>query len=144
MTRAALWIFLLCAPATAETLLSPSQFEQDAAGKTLYFRDTNGDFSAEQYRPDRRVTLLHETGSCMTGRWEPRGDEICFVYVEDPDRWHCWHYIEATDGGRLHRLTNEASAVYELFIVGEDTSPLECPGPGVGVSYTPSSPKSEP
>lgn len=125
-------------PSLAETQLTPEQFERDAAGKTLYFRDSNLDYSAEQYFPDRRVVLLHMGGQCMHGRWEPVGDQMCFLYEEDPGRWHCWHYIETPTGERLHRFVDEADeAPFELTIIKENAEPLQCPGPAIGVSFRP-------
>ncbi len=123
-------------PVSGETLLSPEQFEQDATGKTLYFQDTNLQYSAEQYHPNRRVTLLHLGGSCMHGRWEARDDQMCFFYDEDPGRWHCWHYIERDNGERLHRFVGEPEEpVFELKIVTENRTPIDCPGPAIGVSF---------
>lgn len=123
-------------PVTAETMLSPEQFARDATGKTIYFRDTNLQFSAEQYFADQRVTLLHLGGNCMQGRWEERDEQMCFLYDEDPGRWHCWHYIERADGKRLHRFVGAPDEpLFELMIIKEDRAPLNCPGPAIGVSY---------
>jgi len=140
MIRTAICLFVatLASPLAAETRLTPEQFERDSAGKTIYFRDTDRQFSAEQYLPDRRVVLLHLGGTCMHGFWRPEGDQMCFIYDVDPGRWHCWHYIQTPAQERLHRFVDETGPTdFELTIIKEDTKPLDCPAPPLGVSFTP-------
>lgn len=129
--RAALLWLLLAGPACAQSVVLPvEQFEAEAAGKTLYTRynsDGGLSYAAEHHFRDRRVTLLHANGKCHSGRWEPRGDQICYIYTDQPDKWHCWTYHSDGTETRSFRLArSEPDAPPNLTVVKTDDQPLYC------------------
>ncbi len=124
----------------AQQQLSAEQFEAEAAGKTIYTRGRNFSYGAEHHFTDRRVTLLFTSGECMSGRWEPRGDQICYSYLHEPGRWHCWTYHATDAGDRLFRLVPDATdgdRVTELSVVKTDLNPLHCQSEFFGAGYAP-------
>jgi len=75
-----------------------------------------------------------ETITCERGAWYNEGDMICFAY-ETQSSPQCWHFLEKS-GERRARVIG-ADPANDLVVAGQDQVALNCPGPGVGVSYTP-------
>ena len=121
------------APAN-ERIISAEEFDSFASGSTLYFNRAGQPYGAEEYKDDRRVIWTFLDGTCERGAWYDQGDQICFVY-ETQSEAQCWHFIER-DGVKRARVIGDIPS-NDLFVVGQDNRRLECPGPGVGVSYTP-------
>jgi hypothetical protein len=118
----------------SERILSAAEFEAFAGGTTLYFDRQGQPYGAEEYKPDRRVIWTFLDGTCERGAWYNEGDKICFVY-ETQTNAQCWNFLEAA-GQKRARVVGDAPS-NDLFVVGQDNRKLSCPGPGVGVSYTP-------
>ncbi|MEM9584246.1 MAG: hypothetical protein AAGA08_14145 [Pseudomonadota bacterium] len=121
-------------PSAAETILSAQEFEAMTTGKTLYFNRFGEPYGAEQYFADRRVIWTFLDGRCERGAWYNEGDTICFVY-ETQSEAQCWKALKINGKTRVRILGDVPSN--DLVVVGEDQADLHCPGPGVGVSYTP-------
>lgn len=119
---------------TDEEIMTPEAFEQFVSGSTLYFNRRGDPYGAEQYLPDRRVIWTFLDGRCERGAWFSEGDTICFAY-ETQSSPQCWNFLDRS-GERRARVIG-ADPANDLVVVGQDQSALDCPGPGVGVSYTP-------
>jgi hypothetical protein len=117
-------------PALAETPLSAEGFEAHVTGKTLTYRQFDGIFGIEEYLPDRRVRWSVAPNLCQYGIWYPDGDDICFVYEDDPIP-ACWTFW-LEDGALVVRSVNGAPGA-ELYEIEASAEPLPCPGPDVGV-----------
>ena len=135
MTRLALILCLLALPATAQEAdidappLSIEAFEAYVTGKTLSYADQNGVWGTEQYLPNRRVVWAFTEDICQYGTYHAEGDQICFVYDNDPTP-QCWTFWQGKDG--LEALFAGDSAT-QLSEVKQSDEPLGCPGPDVGV-----------
>lgn len=123
----------VAAPLSAQEIMAPDAFEAFTSGKTLYFSKKGEPYGAEQYFNDRRVIWTFLDGRCERGAWFAEGEQICFVY-ETQDSAQCWYFLETEDGKRARVVG--ADPEDDLTVEGEDTRDLNCPGPGVGVSYT--------
>ena len=88
--------------------------------------------------PDRRVIWTFLDGQCERGAWYNEGSTICFAY-ETQNQPQCWNFIE--DGENRRARVIGADPANDLVVVGQDKTTLDCPGPGIGVSYTPAPPK---
>ncbi|MEM6407042.1 MAG: hypothetical protein AAF700_01355 [Pseudomonadota bacterium] len=117
-----------------ERIITPQEFEDFTSGTTLYFNRGGQPYGAEEYLNDRRVIWTFLDGTCERGAWYSEGDQICFVY-ESAIAAQCWHFVEA-GGDKRARVVGDPPE-NDLYVVGQNTEPLHCPGPGVGVSYTP-------
>ncbi|MCY4335380.1 MAG: hypothetical protein OXC60_12020 [Litoreibacter sp.] len=117
-----------------ERILSAAEFEAYTAGTTLFFNRGGRPYGAEEYLPDRKVIWTFLDGTCERGAWFNEEEQICFVYESDSAS-QCWHFLEA--GGQKRARIIGDPPERDLYVVGQNTQPLSCPGPGVGVSYTP-------
>ncbi|WP_146174160.1 hypothetical protein [Litoreibacter ponti] len=124
----------LPAPALAERIMTAKEFSDFVTGTTVYFERRGQPYGAEQYRSTREVIWTFLDGQCQRGTWFAERDEICFLYDGLPDA-QCWHFIEDGDTRRA-RLVGDPPED-DLVVVGQDNQLLDCPGPDVGVSYTP-------
>jgi hypothetical protein len=128
---------LLCClalPVQAETILSPSEFEAFANGKTLYFSRAGQPYGAEQYLRNRKVIWAFTDGQCAFGEWFAQNDQLCFLYDGRTDAV-CWHYVQ-TDAGKAVRVVGDDPS-NDLLVVGHDEEHLQCAAPNVGVKYVP-------
>lgn len=117
--------------------MTPDAFEAFVSGSTLYFNKRGQPYGAEQYMPDRRVIWTFLDGRCERGAWFNEGNNICFAY-ETQSQAQCWTFLESAGDKRARVLG--AAPEDDLFVVGQDDTDLDCPGPGIGVSYTPALP----
>ncbi|WP_299190920.1 hypothetical protein [uncultured Litoreibacter sp.] len=118
----------------SENIMSAETFESFVKGTTLYFNRGGQPYGAEQYKSDRRVIWTFLDGRCERGAWYNDGATICFVY-ETQSEAQCWNFLES--GGQKRARVIGADPADDLFVVGQDKRDLSCPGPGVGVSYSP-------
>lgn len=121
-------------PQLAESTMSAAAFEAFTKGSTLYFNRYGAPYGAEQYKDDRRVIWTFLDGRCERGAWYSEGDTICFAY-ETQSEAQCWNFLEI--GGEKRARVVGDDPGNDLLVVGQDKADLDCPGPGVGVSYTP-------
>lgn len=120
----------LCMPASAETQLTPTEFEAYATGKTLTYAAGGEVYGVEQYLPGRKVRWAFIDDTCRIGHWYEAGPEICFVYEHDSTP-QCWTFhLDAS--GLKARFTNDPVGT-ELSEVNQTPDPLACTGPDVGV-----------
>lgn len=122
------------APSASETILSAEAFEALTSGKTFYFNRRGEPYGAEQYFEDRRVIWTFLDGRCERGAWYSDNNQICFVY-ETQSEAQCWNVLERGGQTRVRVVGDNPSN--DLIVTGQDTQDLHCPGPGIGVSYTP-------
>lgn len=105
-------------------------FDAYTRGKTLFYGQNGQAYGAEIYFDNRRVRWSFLDGECKDGVWYEEGDQICFVYEDNPDP-QCWAFSQ--DNGRLvARYENlpGSTELYEAVDVGEE---MICLGPEVGV-----------
>lgn len=115
--------------AAAQEPMSAEDFDAYATGKTLSFAKGSEIWGTEQYLPGRRVVWAFSADECQYGVWFPQGDEICFVYDNDPTP-QCWTFWKQGNGLRA-RFTGDPAGT-ELAEVDQSDEPLACPGPDVG------------
>jgi hypothetical protein len=139
--RALITLLVLSAPAQADTVLSPAEFEAFAQGSTVYFSRHGQPFGAEQYLRNQRVIWQFTDGTCEFGEWFTSGDQLCFQYEHQSDAL-CWNFLE-TKAGKAVRVVGDDPA-NDLLVSGQDQEHLKCEAPNVGASYAPYSSKSEP
>ncbi len=118
-------------PALSETPLNAEAFESYVSGRTLTFSFAGQDYGVEQYLPQRRVLWAFIGQECQEGVWYQRADMICFLYDHNPDE-QCWHFFR-TDNGLRGVYVGPDGPGTELYEVKNTTTPMLCPGPGVGV-----------
>lgn len=116
--------------ASAETPMSPDEFDAWSVGKTLDYAVDGQVYGSEAYFPDHRVRDADTGGPCLDGSWHADGDAVCFVYPAR-DGTHCWLYWR--DGDAVFAKPVTAAPEVPAQMVTEATSPLSCPGPDVGV-----------
>ncbi|MFN3992782.1 MAG: hypothetical protein ACK4IU_07705 [Tabrizicola flagellatus] len=112
------------------TPISAEEFEAHVVGKTVTYHQHGLLFGIEEYLPDRKVRWSVTADTCQYGVWYPSGQDICFVYEDDP-KPACWTFW--LNDGALVALSTEAAPGQELYETSADTTPLPCPGPDVGV-----------
>lgn len=118
-------------PASAETPMNAEEFEAHVEGRTLTFSFMGQDYGVEQYLPGRRVLWAFIGEPCQDGIWYQREDMICFLYDENPEE-QCWHFFRTETGLRGVFVGPDGPGT-ELYEVKNNTTPMYCPGPGVGV-----------
>jgi hypothetical protein len=123
-------VALLSWPALADTPLTAEAFEAHVQGRTITYRQFDSIFVVEEYLADRKVRWSVAPNECQYGSWYPDGDDICFVYEYDPTP-SCWTFW--LKDGALVALSVLGEPGQELHEVGNDQTPLPCPGPDVGV-----------
>jgi hypothetical protein len=117
--------------APAQTTVAPEAFEALSEGRTLTFSLGDAFFGAEQYFAGRRSLWLAGDGTCLEGRWYAEGEQICFLYRNDPAP-HCWLFREDAGGYSAHLVEDGAESGLALRLSGMSDEPLACPGPDVG------------
>ena len=110
--------------------LTPEEFEARVTGKTLMYGFEGQPYGGEDYLPDRKVRWSFLDGRCKDGYWYPSGNEICFVYEDNPTP-QCWIFYPRDEGLVAQFANNDE--YQELYQTGETDDPLMCLGPEVGV-----------
>lgn len=122
---------LLAAPAlAAETPLTAEEFDAATRGATITYDYGGGLFGTEEYLENRNVRWAFEGDLCIYGIWYQDGDEICFVYENDPTP-ACWLYF--LDDGKIRGRFMGDGGGWEIVESSRDGGPLPCAGPDVGV-----------
>lgn len=116
--------------ASAQTPMSPEEFETWSTGKTLDYAVDGQVYGSEAYFAGRRVRDADIGGPCVDGSWEADGDAVCFVYPAR-DGTHCWLFWR--DGDAVLAKPLNAAPGDPPQLVTEASAPLSCPGPDVGV-----------
>jgi hypothetical protein len=120
----------LAGPVPARTALTAEAFEAHVTGWTVTYRQGQALFGIEEYLPGRKVRWSVAPGECQYGSWYPEDSFICFVYEDDPVP-HCWTFW--TEDGALVALSDTGQPGEELYEADRSDTPLDCPGPDVGV-----------
>jgi len=129
MTRLIFALIFLAFPAFAQTPMTASEFEAHTSGKTLYYGVGGQRYGVEAYLPDRRVRWSFLDGECKDGAWYPSGDQICFVYDDNPVP-QCWlFYLDGDHLAAQFASGDNPTVLYEIEGAGE----MLCLGPKVGV-----------
>jgi hypothetical protein len=121
---------LAASPVLAEAPLTAEEFDAFSVGKTLDYAVDGVIYGSESYLPERRVIDADIGGPCRPGRWEPHGDQICFIY-DGSTALHCWRFWRRGDG-LLAEITDSPPDAPPITVTIADT-PLACAGPDVGV-----------
>ena len=116
--------------ATAQTPMTPDDFDAWSLGKTLDYAVDGQVYGSEAYLPGRRVRDADTGGPCLDGSWHAEGNAICFVYPAR-DGTHCWLYWR--DGEAVLAKPLNAASEDPAQVVTPAAQPLACPGPDVGV-----------
>lgn len=113
-----------------DTPLTGAEFEAYATGKTLSYAQNGVVWGSEQYLSDRRVIWAFTEDECQYGQWYEEQGNICFLYDNDLQP-QCWRFFREASG--LRAIFMGADGGTSLSEVGQSTTPLNCPGPDVGV-----------
>jgi hypothetical protein len=134
MTRTlALILCLFPLSAQAERIMSPAEFEAYSTGKTIDYEDDFSVWGREEYLPGRRVRFSFSDDECRFGTWYDQGDQVCFVYDDDPGP-KCWTYF--TNGKNVTTVFEGDGPGGTVSTAIPTKEPLVCLGPEVGVSFT--------
>ena len=114
----------------ADAPMTGAEFEAYATGKTLSYAQDGVVWGSEQYLPGRKVIWAFTEDDCQYGRWYEESGNICFLYDNDPDA-QCWKFFREASG--LRAIFLGADGGTSLSEVAQTTTPLNCPGPDVGV-----------
>ncbi|MCG6903123.1 MAG: hypothetical protein LJE68_10615 [Rhodobacter sp.] len=131
MIRLSFAIALTLMPHAAAAEMSASDFEAYVTGRTLTYADRGVVYGIEEYLPNRRVRWAYLGDQCREGYWYEAGEEICFVYENNPDAPQCWQFSQRD--GRLSAIFMGAENGRELYEAKNSDEPLVCLGPDVGV-----------
>lgn len=118
------------AAGAAETPVSPEAFDALSRGKTLVYSDGDRAYGVEQYLPGRKVIWAFLGEECRQGQWYAEGNEICFVYENNPVP-QCWSYFRTAEGLKA-RFRGDPPEL-PMISVAESTGPMPCQGPMLGV-----------
>jgi hypothetical protein len=120
---------LLPFAAAAETPMTAAEFDAFATNRTLNWSNEVEVFGVEEYLPGRRVRWAFVGDICRYGEWYQDGENICFLYDDDPEPkcWTIWG-----EGDTLSAIYRD-DPTQSVKHVDEAKSPLLCRGPDVGV-----------
>ena len=118
------------AAGAAETPVSPEAFDALSRGRTLVYSDGDRAYGVEQYLPGRRVVWAFLGEDCRQGQWYAEGNEICFVYDNNPAP-QCWAYFRTAEGLKA-RFRGDPPEL-PMISVAESDAPMPCQGPMLGV-----------
>lgn len=121
---------LFAGAAPAGEPMNAEAFDRYTRGKTLFYGQDGQTYGAEIYMDNRRVRWSFLDGQCKEGTWYEEGDQICFVYDDNPDP-QCWSFSKKNGRltARFENLPN-ATQLYEAEDIGEE---MVCLGPEIGV-----------
>lgn len=114
----------------ANAPLTGAEFDAYATGKTLSYAQDGFVWGSEQYLPGRKVIWAFTEDDCQYGHWYEDQGNICFLYDNDPAA-QCWKFFREATG--LRAIFMGADGGTSLSEVAQSTTPLNCPGPDVGV-----------
>ena len=131
MRRLIVALALLPTLASAEVPMTGTQFDAYTLGKTLTYGAAGDPYGVEQYLAGRRVVWAFLGDKCRTGSWYEAGEQICFVYDDDPNDPQCWRFFSGS-GGLQAQFSNDPGST-ALIEVEKSADPMACPGPDLGV-----------
>ena len=111
--------------------MTAEEFEAYVTGQTLTYADRGVSYGIEEYLPNRRVRWSYVGDQCQDGYWYDQGEQICFVYEDNPDVPQCWIFTQ--DGGRLSAIFANENDGRQLYEAKKTNEPMRCLGPDVGV-----------
>lgn len=123
-------LLLFVQSASAQTPMTPEEFDRWSTGRTLDYSTDGQVWGSEAYFPDRRVRDADTGGPCRDGYWYADGDAVCFVYPGF-DGTHCWLYWR--DGDAVFAKPVQSAPEDAPQHVTPAAAPLDCPAPDVGV-----------
>lgn len=121
---------IFAAPCFADNALSQKEFEELAQDRTLYFFRDGVFFGAEEFHDNRLTTWKFSDGTCVSGRWYPIQDQICFEYEADPTP-HCWTMHRLNSGDIEIRSVGDDAPEGQIMLRQVSENPIKC-GPQVG------------
>ena len=131
MSRALAFALIATAgPTLAAEPMSAAEFERYVTGKTLYFGLSGQAYGVEEYLPDRQVRWSFLDGKCKDGFWYAEGNQICFVYEDNPEP-QCWSFFR--EGAGLRAVFENNPNATTLYEANQNDEPMMCLGPDVGV-----------
>lgn len=113
--RAVLVFLLLALPAAAqERPLSPEAFLDAVEGLIVRFEtaDDGALVGVERFVDRDRSVWTRPDGRCALGAVDVRGEQLCFVYEDEPGVEHCWWPFE--DGGDLFVRSTRTGEVQRI------------------------------
>lgn len=122
------------APASAQEVMTPGEYEALSEGRTLHYTHRGRPFGAEQYFPGRRSLWRFADGSCTAGTWHAEGDDVCFRYEPDTPAL-CWRFLREGTRVSATLLPNATDPAPDLRLdlARIDAAPLPCPAPDLGM-----------
>ena len=120
----------LTCQASAAFSMSAAEFDARVTGKTIYYNILGVPSGIEEYRTDRRARWMDADGECVDGTWFEENGTICFDYP-DYGPVQCWHVLDK--GGQLHAYKVGTSPMLGFISYREDTKPLPCRAPNLGM-----------
>jgi hypothetical protein len=121
---------LIFSPASAETNVSPSEFEALSTGKTLYFSKDGKSYGAEHFYKGHRSKWRYSDGNCEDGVWFTHEDLFCFNY-EGGTETQCWTFFKTEKGFAARSEGAPFDEILELDLI--DNKPLLCKSDGLSV-----------
>lgn len=132
-TLISLIFMAFAAPAISQEIMSAEEFDSFSVGTTLYFYQNGRFYGSEQFFENRQSVWRAEDGSCVNGQWEEIEQGICFSY-DGSAEMHCWQLTR--DNGTIiieSLFPAEGRATTVLEVDGQDTIPIICTAPSLGV-----------
>ncbi len=104
--------------------LTAEEFDALTLGTTLDTYDSVfGLYGWETYLPGRKV-IWKDADGCMTGTWSQVGDQICFIYENDPADPVCWAYFDR--GDHIAGWLDGDPDLMSIELVDQGTAPVSC------------------
>lgn len=116
--------------AVAGEPMDGASFDEYTRGKTLFYAQNGEAYGAEIYLDNRRVKWSFLDGDCKDGSWYEQGEQICFVYEDNPEP-QCWAFH--SDGGRLFARFENLPGATQLYEARDVNQEMICLGPKTGI-----------
>lgn len=123
-----LLLTLAASAATAQTAMTPAEFEDWSTGRTLDYFIDGSLWGSEMHLAGRKTLDADVGGTCRSGFWYPQDDAICFVYDLSPGPY-CWRFVR--QGGQVTAEFAGESLAGRITVMLSD-APIPCET-GVGV-----------
>jgi hypothetical protein len=110
--------------------MNGTAFDEYTRGKTLFYAQNGQAYGAEIYLDNRRVKWSFLDGNCKEGTWYEQGEQICFVYEDNPEP-QCWAFHN--ENGRLIARFENLPGATQLYEARDTDQEMICLGPKTGV-----------
>ena len=120
-------LVLLAANATSAAADAPMTglaFDAETRGQTVTYASDGQIFGAEAYLNDGQTIWQSADGTCVSGSWEARGEELCFAYTGEAVPT-CWRFY-AVDGKLRGILSEDTGALTIITEAARTETPLTC------------------